>query len=62
MADDKEEVTEYAKAKPSVLSGKPIHMKLLEDLATEVFKVFGVQVDESLHTCKYNSCSAPINA
>lgn len=45
----------YAKAKPSVLSGKPIPVKPLEVLAPEVLKKFGVQVGESRQTREYNS-------
>ncbi len=45
----------YAKAKPSVLSGKPIPIKPLEVLAPEVLKKFGVQVGESRQTREYNS-------
>lgn len=45
----------YAKAKPSVLSGKPIPIKPLEVLAPEALKKLGVQVDESRQTREYNS-------
>lgn len=45
----------YAKAKPSVLSGKPIPIKPLEVLAPEVLKKFGVQVGASRQTREYNS-------
>lgn len=45
----------YAKAKPSVLSGKPIPIKPLEVLAPEVLRRFGVQVEESRQTREYNS-------
>lgn len=45
----------YAKAKPSVLSGKPIPIKPLEVLAPEVLRKLGVQVGESRQTREYNS-------
>ena len=45
----------YAKAKPSVLSGKPIPIKPLEVLAPEALKKFGVQVGESRQMREYNS-------
>lgn len=45
----------YAKAKPSVLSGKPIPVKPLEVLAPEVLKKFGLKVGESRLTREYNS-------
>ena len=45
----------YAKAKPSVLSGKPIPIKPLEVLAPEVLKKFGVQVGEARQMREYNS-------
>ncbi|MGJ7537714.1 MULTISPECIES: DUF6088 family protein [unclassified Variovorax] len=45
----------YAKAKPSVLSGKPIPIKPLEVLAPEVLKKLGVQVGESRQAREYNS-------
>lgn len=45
----------YAKAKPSVLSGRPIPIKPLEVLAPEVLKKLGVQVGESRQTREYNS-------
>ena len=48
----------YAKAKPSVLSGKPIPIKPLEVLAPEVLKRLGVQVGESRQTREYNSGSS----
>lgn len=48
----------YAKAKPSVLSGKPIPIKPLEVLAPEVLKKLGVQVGESRQTREYNSGSS----
>ena len=45
----------YAKAKPSVLSGKPIPFKPLEVLVQEVLKKLDVQVGESRQTREYNS-------
>jgi len=45
----------YAKAKPSVLSGKPIPVKPLEVLVPEVLKKLGVQVGESRQTREYNA-------
>jgi hypothetical protein len=45
----------YAKAKPSVLSGKPIPVKPLEVLAPEALKKLGVLVGESRQTREYNS-------
>ncbi|MCX2862633.1 DUF6088 family protein [Paucibacter sp. PLA-PC-4] len=48
----------YAKAKLSVLSGKPIPVKPLEVLAPEVLKKLGVQVGESRQTREYNSGSS----
>jgi hypothetical protein len=45
----------YAKAKPSVLSGKPIPVKPLEVLAPEILRKFGVQVEASRQTREYNS-------
>ena len=48
----------YAKAKPSVLSGKPIPIKPLEVLVPEVLKRLGVQVGESRQTREYNSGSS----
>jgi len=45
----------YAKAKPSVLSGKPIPIKPLEVLVPEVLKKLGVQVAESRQTREYNA-------
>lgn len=45
----------YAKAKPSVLSGKPIPVKPLEVLAPEVLKKLGLKVGESRLTREYNS-------
>lgn len=45
----------YAKAKPSVLSGKPIPTKPIEVLVPEVLKKLGVQVGESRQTREYNA-------
>jgi len=45
----------YAKAKPSVLSGKPIPVKPLEVLVPEVLKKLGVQVGESRQTREHNA-------
>ncbi len=45
----------YAKAKPSVLSGKPIPIKPLEVLAPEILKKLGVQVGVSRQTRAYNT-------
>jgi len=45
----------YAKAKPSVLSGKPIPIKPLEVLAPEVLRKLGVQAGESRQTREYNA-------
>ncbi|UXH79880.1 DUF6088 family protein [Roseateles amylovorans] len=45
----------YAKAKRSVLSGKPIPVKPLEVLAPEVLKKLGVEVGASRQTREYNA-------
>ncbi|MBV8037719.1 DUF6088 family protein [Roseateles sp.] len=45
----------YAKAKPSVLSGKPIPVKPLEVLAPEILKKLGVQTCQSRQTRDYNA-------
>ncbi len=45
----------YVKAKPSVLSGKPIPIRPLEVLAPEILKRLGVQVKESRQMREYNS-------
>lgn len=45
----------YAKAKPSVLSGKPIPVKPLEVLVPEALKKLGVHVGESRQTREYNA-------
>jgi hypothetical protein len=48
----------YAKAKPSVLTGKPIPVKPLEVLAPEILKKLGVQVGESRQMREYNTGSS----
>ena len=48
----------YAKAKPSIVSGKPISVKPLGVLNPEVLKKLGVQVNESRQTREYNSRSS----
>ena len=45
----------YAKAKPSVLTGKPIPTKPLEVLAPEILKKFGVQAGLSRQALEYNA-------
>lgn len=45
----------YAKAKPSVLTGKPIPARPLEVLAPEVLKKFGVTVTPGRLTQDYNA-------
>lgn len=45
----------YAKAKPSVLSGKPIPAKPLEVLAPEILKKLGIQAGMSRQTREYNT-------
>jgi hypothetical protein len=45
----------YAKAKPSVLSGKPIPAKPLEVLAPEILKKLGVQAGLSRQAREYNA-------
>jgi hypothetical protein len=45
----------YAKAKPSVLSGKPIPTKPLEVLAPEILKKLGVQAGPSRQAHEYNA-------
>lgn len=45
----------YAKAKPSVLTGKPIPVKPLEVLAPEVLNKLGVTVTASRLTQEYNA-------
>lgn len=48
----------YAKAKPSVLSGKPIPVKPLEVLAPEIFRKFGVRTEPSRQVREYNAGSS----
>jgi hypothetical protein len=48
----------YAKAKPSVLSGRPIPVKPLEVLVPEVLQKFGVQLGESRQMREYNTGSS----
>ena len=48
----------YAKAKPSVLSGKPIPIKPIEVLVPEALKRLGVEVEESRQMREYNSGSS----
>lgn len=50
----------YAKAKPSVLSGKPIPVKPLEVLAPEILRKFGIQTDQSRQAREYNSGSTQV--
>lgn len=45
----------YAKAKPSVLSGKPIPIRPIEVLTPEVLKKLGIQVGESRQMREYNA-------
>ncbi|QNP47246.1 DUF6088 family protein [Diaphorobacter aerolatus] len=45
----------YAKAKPSVLSGKPIPVKPLEILAPEILKKLGVEARPSRQAREYNA-------
>ena len=45
----------YAKAKPSVLSGRPIPLEPLEVLAPKALKKLGVKVEASRQTKAYNS-------
>lgn len=45
----------YAKAKPSVLTGKPIPIRPLEVLAPEVLKKLGITVTPSRLTQDYNA-------
>jgi hypothetical protein len=45
----------YAKAKPSVISGKPIPIQPLEVLGPQALTKLGVQLKESLQTVEYNS-------
>ncbi len=48
----------YAKAKPSVLSGKPIPAKPLEVLAPEILKKLGVPTGLSRQAREYNASSS----
>ena len=45
----------YAKAKPSVISGKPIPIQPLEVLGPQALTKLGVRLKESLQTSEYNS-------
>jgi hypothetical protein len=45
----------YAKAKPSVISGKPIPMQPLEVLGPQALSKLGVRLKESVQTANYNS-------
>lgn len=45
----------YAKAKVSAISGKPIPVQPLEVLGPQALAKFGVRLQESLQTSKYNS-------
>ena len=45
----------YAKAKPSVISGKPIPVQPLEVLGPQVLTKLGVRPGQSLQTAAYNS-------
>jgi len=45
----------YAKAKPSVISGKPIPIQPLEVLGPQALSKLGVRLKESLQTAEYNS-------
>jgi hypothetical protein len=45
----------YAKAKPSVISGKPIPVQPLEVLGPLALAKLGVRVKESFQTAKYNA-------
>jgi len=45
----------YAKAKPSVISGKPIPMQPLEVLGPQALAKLGVELKESSQTAKYNA-------
>ncbi len=45
----------YARAKPSVLSGRPIPVKPLEVLAPQALRRFGVNLTESRLSAAYNS-------
>ena len=45
----------YAKAKPSVISGKPIPVQPLEVLSPQALTKLGVRPDQSIQTEAYNS-------
>ncbi len=45
----------YAKAKPSVISGKPIPIQPLEVLGPQALTKLGVRLNESFQTAEYNS-------
>lgn len=45
----------YAKAKPSVISGKPIPVQPLEVLGPQALTKLGVRLGQSLQTAAYNS-------
>ena len=45
----------YAKAKPSVISGKPIPVQPLEVLGPQALSKLGVRLKESVQTADYNS-------
>lgn len=45
----------YAKAKPSVISGKPIPIQPLEVLGPQALSKLGVRLKESVQTANYNS-------
>lgn len=45
----------YARAKPSVISGKPIPVQPVEILAEQALKKLGVKIEPSSQTKRYNS-------
>lgn len=45
----------YAKAKPSVISGKPIPIQPLEILGPQALTKLGIRLKESFQTAEYNS-------
>ena len=45
----------YAKAKPSVISGKPIRIQPLEILGPQALTKLGVRLKESFQTAEYNA-------
>ena len=45
----------YAKAKPSVISGKPIPIQPLEVLGPQALTKLGVRLKESFQTAEYNA-------